>query len=77
MFGWTIRDKLPTIDQPLEKTEEVVDQDKQSKKKRREYADAKRHAKPSEIKVAVSYYYYKEDVAEEIRKEDKQIGTNI
>lgn len=51
MFGRTIRDKLPTIEQPLEADREVSDQDKLSKEKGKEYADEKRRAKASEIEV--------------------------
>lgn len=51
MFGRTIRDKQPKIDQPMEIDEELRDQDFLSKEKGKEYADKRRHAKPSEIEV--------------------------
>ncbi|XP_055307867.1 uncharacterized protein K02A2.6-like [Sitodiplosis mosellana] len=50
MLGRTIRDKLPNISQPMEQNEELRDRDKESKEKGKQYADEKRHAKPSEIK---------------------------
>lgn len=50
MLGRTIRDKLPNISQPMEQNEELRDQDRLSKEKGKQYADAKRHAKQSEIK---------------------------
>lgn len=49
MFGRTIRDKLPSIEQPMEIDGELFDQDKISKEKGKVYADAKRRAKPSDI----------------------------
>lgn len=51
MFGWNIRDKLPSIYQPKEVDEELHDQDKEKKEKGKRYADTKRHAKPSDIQV--------------------------
>lgn len=50
MFGRNIRDKLPNMKQKLEVDEEVRDRDREQKEKGRQYADQKRHAKPSEIK---------------------------
>lgn len=50
MFGRTIRDKLPSIFQPMEKDEELSDKDREMKEKGKLYADAKRHAKQNEIK---------------------------
>lgn len=51
IFGRTIRDKLPNINQPVINDEEMRDQDLQSKQKGKEYTDKKRHAKSSEIEV--------------------------
>lgn len=51
MFGRTIRDKIPKIDQPMIIDEEMRDQDRQSKQKGKEYTDKKRNAKSSEIDV--------------------------
>lgn len=50
IFAFEIRDELPSIEQAIEIDGEVLDQDKIWKEKGREYADAKRRAKPSEIK---------------------------
>lgn len=49
MFGRNIRDKLPSILNPLEIDEETADRDKEKKEKERVYADAKRKAKENEI----------------------------
>lgn len=55
MFGRTIRDKLPKIDQPMEKgtacDQETRDRDLQTKEKGKEYTDKRRHAKVSEVEV--------------------------
>lgn len=56
LFDWNIRDKLPSIRQPLEigndKYEEVQeDQDKMRKEKGKEYIDRKRHAEKSALKI--------------------------
>lgn len=51
MFGRTIRDKIPKIDQPMEMDGEMRDRDLQAKQKGKEYTDKRRHAKPSEIEV--------------------------
>lgn len=50
MFGRTIRDKLPSIEQPFEVDEEVRDRDKMKKLAGKLYADKKRNAKINEIK---------------------------
>lgn len=51
MFNWNIRDKLPSIHQPVEIDRELADRDKQKKHEGKEYGDAKRRAKESEIDV--------------------------
>lgn len=51
MFGWNIRDKLPNINQPMEIDEETSDRDKEKKEKEKQYADKRRHATESDIKV--------------------------
>lgn len=51
LFGWNIRDKLPSVYQPKEIDEELQDRDKETKEKGKRYADMKRHAKISDIKV--------------------------
>lgn len=51
MYGWNIRDKLPSIYQPKEMDEELHDRDKEVKQKGKSYADMKRHAKPNDVKV--------------------------
>lgn len=51
LFGRTIRDKLPSMEQSIPTDDEVRDNDKLSKEKGKEYADRKRHAKPSEIGI--------------------------
>lgn len=53
MFGRNIRDKMPSICQPLETTEkddETRDRDKEKKEKEKEYADNQRKAKQNDIK---------------------------
>lgn len=49
LFGRNIRDKLPNIDTPLGRDEELADRDKEKKEKEREYGDAERHAKEIDI----------------------------
>lgn len=51
LFGRNIRDKLPSIHQPMEVDEEVADKDKEKKEKGKQYADARRHAKVSDFRV--------------------------
>lgn len=51
MFGRTIRDKIPKIDQPMELDGEMRDQDLLAKQKGKEYIDKKRNTKSSEIGV--------------------------
>lgn len=51
MFRYQIRDKLPTMNQPLEAEEELRERDKNEKEKGKEYADGKRGARPSVIAV--------------------------
>lgn len=51
MFGRVIRDKLPSVWQPLEVDEELRDRDKEEKMKGKVYSDAKRKAVPSQIMV--------------------------
>lgn len=51
MFGRTIRDKIPTFDQPMVLDDETRDRDAQAKHKGKEYTDKRRHAKPSETVV--------------------------
>lgn len=51
LFGRKIHDKLPSIHQPMEVDEEVADKDKEQKEKGKQYADARRHAKVSDIGV--------------------------
>lgn len=51
LFGRNIRDKLPSIHQPMEIDEETADKDKEKKEKEKQYADARRHAKVSEIGI--------------------------
>lgn len=49
--GRVIQDKLPNINQPTDFDEELRDRDKSKKEKEKAYADDKRHAKVSDIKV--------------------------
>lgn len=51
MFGRTIRDKLPNIEQPSEVDESLKDHDKEKKEMGKQYSDGKRNAKTSELKV--------------------------
>lgn len=51
MFGRTIRDKIPTIEQPLEVDEQLKDCDKEKKEKGKQYGDSKRNAKTIDLKV--------------------------
>lgn len=51
MFGRNIRDKLPSVHQPVETDYELADRDKQKKHEGKEYGDAKRRAKESEVQV--------------------------
>lgn len=51
MFSRNIRDKLPSIQQPMEIDHELADRDKQKKHEGKEYGDAKRRAKKSEVQV--------------------------
>lgn len=60
MFGRTIRDKLPSIFQPMEQNEELRDRDKQSKEKGKIYTDDKRNSKPNEIKKGDEVWIRKE-----------------
>lgn len=49
MFGRNIRDKIPSISQPMERNEELFDRDKQKKEEGKEYSDNKRKASHSDI----------------------------
>lgn len=49
MFGYNIRDKLPSIYQPKDVDEELIDQDKAMKERGKLYADERRNAKPNLI----------------------------
>lgn len=51
LFGFNIRDKLPSISQPYQRDEEAADRDKEKKEKGREYTDKKRNAKESNIET--------------------------
>ncbi|XP_055858008.1 uncharacterized protein K02A2.6-like [Episyrphus balteatus] len=51
MFGRTVSDKLPQINQPFEYDEELHDRDKTKKEKEKQYADEKRNAKSNLIAV--------------------------
>lgn len=51
MFGRCVRDKLPSIFQPVESEEEWKDRDKEKKLRGKEYGDAKRRAQPNDIGV--------------------------
>lgn len=51
MFSYHIRDKLPTMNQPLEVEDELRERDKNKKEKEKEYADSKRGARPNDIAV--------------------------
>lgn len=51
LFGRTIQDKMPCIDQPMTNDEELRDRDKTKKEKEKVYADMKRNAKESEVQV--------------------------
>ena len=50
MFGRTIRDKVPGINQHFEVDEELRDCDKERKEKGRVYTDERRRAKASDLK---------------------------
>lgn len=49
LFGYNICDKVPSITQPKDVDEEVVDRDKEKKEKGKLYADLRRNARPSHI----------------------------
>lgn len=49
MFGRNIRDKLPSIYQPMETDEGAADRDKQKKEEGKQYSDSQRKAKECEI----------------------------
>lgn len=49
LFGRNIRDKLPSIHQPMKIDEETADRDKEKKEKGKAYADQRRRAKESNI----------------------------
>lgn len=51
MYGWNIRDKLPSIQQPKEIDEELHDRDKEKKERGKLYADKKRRARTSDIMI--------------------------
>lgn len=51
MFNRNIKDKLPSISQPLEVDEEVRDRDKEKKQMGKEYGDQRRRAKQIDIDV--------------------------
>lgn len=51
MYGRVIRDKLPTMHQPLDTDEETRDTDRENKAKGKIYADKHRNAKPNDVKV--------------------------
>lgn len=51
MFGRNIRDKIPIIYQPIERDEGVADRDKQKKEEGKEYSDARRNPKESDIHI--------------------------
>ena len=51
LFGYNIRDRLPSIFQPNDEDEETADRDRISKEKGKLYADERRNAKPSPIAV--------------------------
>lgn len=51
MFGRTIVDKLPHINEPIVVDEELRDRDKIEKEKGKQYADKRRHAQESTINV--------------------------
>lgn len=50
MFNRNIRDKLPSMDQPIAIDEELSDRDREKKMKGKEYGDEKRHAKLNDVK---------------------------
>lgn len=50
LFGFNIRDNLPSINQPFERDEEAADNDKEKKEAGKQYADKRRHATESKIK---------------------------
>lgn len=66
MFNRNIRDKLPSIHQPLEKDEELHDRDKLMKQKGKEYADEKRGAKPSELKEGDKVYMLRQTMGNKL-----------
>ncbi|XP_062700623.1 uncharacterized protein K02A2.6-like [Aedes albopictus] len=49
LFGYNIRDKVPSINQPKEIDEETADRDREKKEKGKLYADERRNAKPNSI----------------------------
>lgn len=49
--GRNVRDKLPSMSQPLEIDQETADRDKEKKEREKQYADERRHAKESEIQA--------------------------
>lgn len=51
MFGREIRDKLPSIRQPVETDTEIRDRDFERKDKGKEYGDSRRGAQPSQVVV--------------------------
>ncbi|XP_058827472.1 uncharacterized protein K02A2.6-like [Topomyia yanbarensis] len=49
LLGYNIRDRVPTIRQPKDVDEEMVDREKEMKEKGKLYADKRRNAKPNPI----------------------------
>lgn len=49
LFGYNIRDRVPSIRQPKEVDEETADRDKEKKEMGKVYADVRRSAKPNSI----------------------------
>lgn len=70
MFNREIRDKLPQIDQPLERDEEVFDLDKENKEKGKMYTDERRRAKDSDITVG-------DDVVLKVQKKLNKLSPNF
>ncbi|XP_055622464.1 uncharacterized protein K02A2.6-like [Toxorhynchites rutilus septentrionalis] len=51
LLGYNIRDRLPSIYQPKDVDEEIIDRDKDLKMRGKLYADKRRNAKPNVISV--------------------------
>lgn len=66
MFNRNIKDKLPSINQPLEVGEEVRDRDKEKRQIGKEYRDEKRRAKLIDIDVGEKVFIKRQVVSNKL-----------